>query len=361
MAIDNAVALWNENAGSVYNAREYRRMLNRMMAFDVATSPGTGAGGIFRSGDLVVSAGGGQSVNVDVGGIFVRGSESTHQAGYFVYNDATVNVTLAAADATNPRIDIIGVQIRDSEYSGANNDARIVAVTGTPAGSPSEPSLPANFVTLARVDVPANDNTVNSGQITDRRRRMAMLGGIIPCTSTTRPTVNLFEGLWIYEVDTHEFKQYTTATTGWTPPWNMPWGHLTRTFTSGTGTIHDPFGTEAVAVLSSAVTVVANRLIHVWSKVSVETGADNYLQVIGRIRRGNGTGGSVLDETRVNLQEEFLGISTGLHVVPCTGVDIPGSGSLQFSVTVAMESNLGTVRHPSHVIVADIGKNGAPA
>jgi len=204
MAIDNTVGMWNENAGAVYNAREYRRLLERLMAYDVATSPGTGAGGVFRPADLAVAQNGTPNMTVIVaaGAAYVDGSQAGTQGGYFVYNDAQVSVTIPASDITNGRIDIIGVQVTDSEYAGATNTAAIVLIQGTAAPSPLEPALPANFVTLARVDVPANDTAITTSQITDRRRRMAALGGQIACTSITRPTVNLWQGLTIFETDT---------------------------------------------------------------------------------------------------------------------------------------------------------------
>lgn len=44
-------------------------------------------------------------------------------------------------------------------------------------------------------------------------------------TSTTRPT-SPETGTVIYESDTYKLLQYTTATTGWVPPWNLPWGFV---------------------------------------------------------------------------------------------------------------------------------------
>ena len=42
-------------------------------------------------------------------------------------------------------------------------------MTGTPAGSPSPPSAPANSFTLAQVAVAANATSITSGNITDQR------------------------------------------------------------------------------------------------------------------------------------------------------------------------------------------------
>lgn len=215
-SIDGAIAQWEENSGAVNHARGLRRIFDRTsMGWDVRTlggsaTSGTANGGVTRyfgaatTGDLSVQqriAGANMSVDVLLGGALVGGTESAHAGEYFVYNDATFNVAITASDPANPRIDIVGVQIRDSEYSGGTTDARIVVVTGTPAGMPAEPTLPANFLTLARVDVAAAAGSVINANITDRRRMVSALGGVTVCASSaTYPTVNLWNGQVIYDL-----------------------------------------------------------------------------------------------------------------------------------------------------------------
>lgn len=217
MSIDGDKPMFLENAGSVYNAREYRRLMDRMlMGWDVrvaggSATSGTANGGVARylgsalTGDLSVTqraAGVNMSVDVAAGAAMVGGTQDVNAGEYFVFNDAVVNVPIEASDPTNPRIDIIGVKVRDQEYSGSDNDAAIVVVKGTAAGVPSEPTLPANFLTLARVDVAAAAASIANGVITDRRRQLTAKGGVHICTSSTRPTVNLWHGMVILETDT---------------------------------------------------------------------------------------------------------------------------------------------------------------
>jgi hypothetical protein len=81
---------------------------------------------------------------------------------YWLFSEVAVssgNVTITAADATNPRIDLVVVN-----SSGVKS-----AVAGTPAAAPLEPALPALSVALAQVYVPATDTTIGSTQIYDRR------------------------------------------------------------------------------------------------------------------------------------------------------------------------------------------------
>jgi hypothetical protein len=69
------------------------------------------------------------------------------------------NGTITTANATNPRIDLVSV-----------SEAGTKTVTaGTAAASPKPPDLPSGNVALAMVYVPANDTTISTGQITDKR------------------------------------------------------------------------------------------------------------------------------------------------------------------------------------------------
>ena len=130
-----------------------------------------GRTGVVQTGDCKVTANGtpNMSVNVAAGQVVVAGTESASQGYYVVYNDAAINLAVAASDPTNARIDLVVAKIQDQEYSGTVDAASVVVVTGTPAPTPSEPATPANSVVLARVDVAAGASSITSGNITDRR------------------------------------------------------------------------------------------------------------------------------------------------------------------------------------------------
>lgn len=72
---------------------------------------------------------------------------------------AAANATITAADATNPRWDLVVI-----DSSGA-----IAVRAGTPAAAPKPPVRTANDVVLATVYVPATDTTIASNQIVDKR------------------------------------------------------------------------------------------------------------------------------------------------------------------------------------------------
>lgn len=362
-AVDGSVAMWNENAGAVYNAREYRRLLDRLLGWDVRTvgglaTSGTGNGGVARVDDLKVTqrgAGTNMSVDVAVGAAVVGGTENAHQGNYYVYNDATVNVAISASDPVNPRIDIVGIRVRDSEYSGTSNDAAIIVVTGTPAGSPTEPTLPANFLTLARVDVPAGATQITNANITDRRRRIAALGGLIVATSSTLPTVGLWEGMAAYRTDDDEFMIYHGSQ--WRKPWRTPWGVVA---VSGTVADHTGIGSSFTEVHAGAWratwTAVANR----WYRVTCEgsyrnSDIDQYTEV-------------ALNDLSSNLVERnFHSINSlvdpyGFHI---SYVFSPTAGSKTIRLMMRMSSGAGTTGFfatgQGYILVEDIGPNGNPA
>lgn len=101
---------------------------------------------------------------------------------YIAWNDASFNITLATADGTNPRYDLIVayIDLGVVQSTTPNNPDALVLdnVTGTPAGSPVEPNQAAieavigvgnPYVILARVTVGAGVTTISNSVIVDRR------------------------------------------------------------------------------------------------------------------------------------------------------------------------------------------------
>lgn len=136
--------------------------------------------GVLGANDLKVTVSSGLTVSAAAGRAVVAGTESATQGAYFADARTATLVTLATANAVNPRIDLIVVRVRDSAYSGlvANDGVTIEAVTGTAAASPAAPATPANSIVLARVAVAANATTLVAGNITDYRTFHVRPGGI---------------------------------------------------------------------------------------------------------------------------------------------------------------------------------------
>ena len=127
--------------------------------------------GIIAPSSLAVTANAptNMSVNVASGWAAIVGTIQPNMGTYVAYNDATVNLPIATANPTNPRIDLVCVTVNDSYYTGSTDNVVIQVVTGTPAGSPVVPATPANSIPLARVAVAAGALAITSGNITDLR------------------------------------------------------------------------------------------------------------------------------------------------------------------------------------------------
>lgn len=195
-----------QNAGNVHTAEILRSATSGLM-HGVRTSGSLVArGGVVlgMGGSLAVTQNGSpnMSVNVASGQVYVPGTEGTKQGTYVCVNDATKNITITAADGSNPRIDIIVAKVQDTLYSGAVNSWSLVVVTGTPAGSPAVPTAPANSVTIAQIAVGTGVTSIVTANITDKRFYAAALGGNIWCTTATRPDITTVPaGTEIWETD----------------------------------------------------------------------------------------------------------------------------------------------------------------
>ena len=146
--------------------------------------------GVGTTGDLAVTANSTPAMNVDVaaGEVWIKGDSATDQGFYFGYNDATVNLAIASADGSNPRIDIVVAQVNDAAYSGSANNWELKVITGTAAGSPSVPTLPSSAYKLAQIAVGAGVTTIVSGNITDSRTTVEVATyGVHHFEQTTAP------------------------------------------------------------------------------------------------------------------------------------------------------------------------------
>lgn len=136
-----------------------------------------------------------RSVDVATGIIFVKGSTGS---AYPIVIDSTYNVAIDANTSGNPRVDTV-VAYHDQNAtpvaSGQGADvAKIVAVKGSPAASPSAPddgtiqtAIGANcpFEKLSNVAVANNATTITDAEITDARRVAFIKGREALATGTT--------------------------------------------------------------------------------------------------------------------------------------------------------------------------------
>lgn len=119
-------------------------------------------------------AGANMSVDVEVGLAVIEGA-NTDQGKYAAkiagVND--INVTLDAADPSNPRIDEIYLVVLDDGYDSSGFvRPRLAVRDGTPASSPSAPGPDGAwdaYLLLASVAVAANEDAIEDEHITDER------------------------------------------------------------------------------------------------------------------------------------------------------------------------------------------------
>lgn len=152
-------------------------------------------GGALSSVELLVTQQGSPNMSVILGpgrakvtGTSVSppaGQSWTTQAMYDVLNDAALTLTVAASNPTNPRIDLVYVQVQDSFYSGAANQAIAGVVTGTPAASPSVPATPANATAIATVAVGAGVTSIVNANIARVASSAVLVGSLYPTATAT--------------------------------------------------------------------------------------------------------------------------------------------------------------------------------
>jgi hypothetical protein len=135
-------------------------------------------GGVFPGvGAMGVSASSGLSVQVNAGYCCVP-NPTAGQGGYIFGTLAAATLTLAAADPSNPRIDLIVARVYDFGTSASYCDVEVI--TGTAATPAVQPSVPSAAIPLASVQVPAGAVALGSGAVTDLRSYVVAPGGILP-------------------------------------------------------------------------------------------------------------------------------------------------------------------------------------
>lgn len=120
----------------------------------------------------------GLSFTLSAGICHVQGTASATAGMYTLTLDTTATLTCTTADPTNPRIDSVIAVVVDNGNNTSTAFFKILA--GTPAVSPSAPTLPSNALLLCNIAVAANASTLSAGVFTDERVWSVATGGILP-------------------------------------------------------------------------------------------------------------------------------------------------------------------------------------
>lgn len=130
--------------------------------------------------------------------------ETALQASAYAYSiDAALSGSVTAANVSNPRIDIIYLQLNDPAESDGSSTPGLSGtnyLAGTAAGSPSPPATPARAMVLAQINVPTSGG--GSPTVTWVAPTCVAAGGILPVRSAAEETaLSLYPGKAWFRTD----------------------------------------------------------------------------------------------------------------------------------------------------------------
>ncbi len=261
-------ATWD--TGVTMDAAELRRADSAMFLGD-GSANGV-RGGVVRHGDtsLAVSVNGSDQVTVQPGAFVVPAA-----TGLGVYRGSLSGVTsavaLSARNATNPRIDLIVVQV-----TGTN--ATVKTIDGTPGSSPSAPALPAQHIELARVTVPATGGGAVTVDSTWRSYATGIGGALFVETSARLPGSGNQKGQRAVALDTGLTHKWDgTAWENGDPgsPW-IAYGTPTTVLTAATSNPTLGTGSSATAAYMRTGKLVHFRIEVVSGSSGTAAGSGQY-------------------------------------------------------------------------------------
>lgn len=204
----------NADAGlPAYSGEDLRRGLSGLLVRDSRTTD-TALSGALDFSALAVSLSG-TTVNVAGGPAVVGSTKGAYFTG--VQGESMAAGNLAASDATNPRKDLVILEVLDPDNGGAaGRDAQLRIITGTAAATPARPATPVLSLALAEVTVPAGTGTPT---VLDLRDYASPAGGAVWVRDAAhRDTLPLFDGLRVARRDWQGYEETYWAATGWDGP-----------------------------------------------------------------------------------------------------------------------------------------------
>lgn len=150
-------------------------------------------------------------------------------------NDGTVNVAIAAAPASNSRIDVIWVKHNDDTTGDANALPVFGVTAGVAAASPTKPAIPTGALELATLRVYAGTTAANGGANTlvNTFAMTVARGGTVPFRTKTEldAWTNPIDGQEAYVIA--ESSTYRRQGGAWRL-WERAWATYAPTFTNVT-------------------------------------------------------------------------------------------------------------------------------
>jgi hypothetical protein len=322
---------WMNNAATDFEG--FSRWLTKLFRPGVAT------------GWTVTQRGAGANMSVDVAA--GDGAPMTTNTAAWDWTTAVENVTIGAASANNRRDIVVAytdLSVSNPSTSTPNNPGalKFMAVQGTPASSPSDPSDPTiqaavgasnPFVKLARVSLTPSTTQITNAQITDLRGFVALnvqrlwggasntLGHLVP---------NQADGTLITSTDTNSVLAAMLATDA-----------ITLGYAQRTADITGLTSASAVQItgLTAAVTIPAgSRKVRITVYVSDTTNSSGASHTISIWDGTVGSGTQLQASTVYNR-----GAGNGTGYVMAQAVVTPSAGAKTYNAGIAVSTGSGNV------------------
>jgi hypothetical protein len=230
------------------------------------------------------------------GGV-IDGETSAVAGGYNFSFDSNQTGSVTAADATNPRIDLLYVKVSDpAEGDGsANPIIQCLYVAGTAAASPAVPATPARSIPLATILVPHTGG--GSPSVSFVATWTVAAGAPVPVYSQTeRDALTAYPGLQVIRLDQNGRMETYTGTA-----WR---GQAVTLFfaptldSSGYATVTHGLGWTPIAVNGSVNSPITGA---VSSAILSQFMADTFTSTTVRIRVLNAVGAAVAGTVNASL------------------------------------------------------------
>lgn len=272
---------------------------------DLETIGDAFAGVCVESGCTVTAQGSpDMTVAVAAGVVWSGGTRSSVTSG---------NVTVGAANATNPRIDLIVATSAGAKACRA----------GTAAAAPKPPVRTAGDVVLAQIYIPANDTTIATSQIKDRR----ILWGTLPsATAAQMDGTTGSAGSAIYPAKSDHYHKLSVSFPIW-----LPASALVRTGSAAAAAMVGSSGTYPAVDFPDGVTSALYGMIPMapfssnaftpstisiaWQCTTNVTSGNVYVRLREQVTRGTASADDSADATWTDA-----GPST--YAVPATAHDL---------------------------------------
>jgi hypothetical protein len=202
--------------GGTYTAKLDRMYINTAAAFPDLTQALSARQGFFGGRVPVFANPSAMNVTVTACAGTIQNTFASASGDYRFVNDATVQVTLAAASPTQNRIDVVGFQVKDNIFdsSGLNTVVPAVIQGANSAGTPVAPALPPSFIPVVQYTV--NAAVVSPSSPVSLIVRTTNDGGLLGVASATeRALIGAADGMQIYRTDKDWVEIYEGGAGAW--------------------------------------------------------------------------------------------------------------------------------------------------